>query len=590
MTEYHAPLKDMRFALNVLAGLPDLLALPAFEAVDEDTVQQVLDEAANFARDIIAPLNVVGDQAGCRVVDREVEVADGFADAYRQFVENGWPSLSGSPDFGGMGLPHTVGLAAFEMWNSANMAFALCPMLTGAAVSALKVHASDELKDRYLPKLVSGEWSGTMVLTEPHAGSDLAAISTKAVPDGDHYRLFGTKIFITWGDHTMADNTIHLVLARLEGAPEGIRGISMFLVPKYLVNEDGSPGERNDVFPASVEHKLGIHGSPTCVLNFGESEGAIGYLVGEENRGMANMFTMMNQARLEVGVQGLSVSERAYQLARGYALERVQGTAPGHEGRVTIVHHADVRRMLMLMKSQIEAMRAAAYTMCADVDRSLHATDVDAREEAAARAALLTPIVKGWLSETAQELTSLGVQVHGGMGFVEETGAAQHLRDARILPIYEGTTGIQAADLVGRKILGDEGRAIKALIADMRDTAAEMEGDDLEVIRAALVEGCDLLGRGVDWLIAEAIDDPALPGAASGNLLMAAGIVLGTWHMARAALAVSGGHGDFDDAFCAGKRDTARFYAEHVSPRAIMYIRAAMSGPESVMALESGQF
>jgi len=586
MTEYAAPLKDMRFALRELAALRDLLAMPAFEAIDEDTVQQILDEAANFARDIIAPLNIPGDRAGCRVVDGKVEVADGFSDAYRQFVDNGWPSLSGSPEFGGMGLPHTVGLAAFEMWNSANMSFALCPMLTGAAVSALQAHATEELKTVYLPKLVSGEWSGTMVLTEPQAGSDLAAVTTKAVPDGDRYRLFGTKIYITWGDHEMAGNTIHLVLARLEDAPDGIRGISMFLVPKYLVNEDGMPGDRNDVFAASVEHKLGIHASPTCVMTFGESDGAIGYLVGEENRGMANMFTMMNQARLEVGVQGLSLSERAYQLAGGYARERVQGTAPGHEGRVAIIEHADVRRMLLLMKSQIEAMRGAAYSMCADVDRSLHAADPDERERAAARAALLTPVVKGWLSETAQELTSLGVQVHGGMGFVEETGAAQHLRDARILPIYEGTTGIQAADFVGRKLLGDEGRAMKSLIVDMRDTARALDGDGLQSIRAALLEGTKLLEDAVDWLISEAAEDPALPGTASVNLLMGTGIVLGTWHMARSALAVSGGHDDFDQAFCDGKLKTARFYAEHVSPRVITYLRAAMAGSDSVMGLD----
>ena len=338
MTEYHAPLKDMRFALQELAGLPGILSLPAFNDVDDHTVQQVLNEAANFARDIIAPLNITADRAGCLVEDRQVEIAEGFSEAYRQFVDNGWPSLSGAPAFGGMGLPHTVGLAAFEMWNSASMAFALCPMLTGGAASTVAAHASDKLKAIYLPKLISGEWSGTMVLTEPHAGSNLAALTTKAVREGDQFRLFGNKIFITWGDHSMAGNTIHLVLARLEDAPPGINGISMFLVPKFLVNEDGSIRERNDVYPASVECKLGIHGSPTCVMSFGESNGAIGYLVGEENRGMANMFTMMNQARLEVGVQGVSVSERSYQLARAFARERVQGVAPGHTGRVTIIN------------------------------------------------------------------------------------------------------------------------------------------------------------------------------------------------------------------------------------------------------------
>ncbi|MDH3440606.1 MAG: acyl-CoA dehydrogenase, partial [Gammaproteobacteria bacterium] len=547
-------------------------------------------EAGTFARDILAPLNIPGDNAGCRVVDRQVEVADGFADAYRQFVENGWPSLSGTPAFGGMGLPHTVGLAAFEMWNSANMAFSLCPMLTGGAVSAIETHATDELKDIFLPKMVSGEWSGTMVLTEPHAGSDLAALTTKAVRDGDRYRLFGTKIYITWGDHPMAENTIHLVLARLEDAPDGIRGISMFLVPKFLVNTDGSLGDRNDVFPASVEHKLGIHASPTCVLSFGDTTGAIGYLVGEENRGMANMFTMMNQARLEVGVQGLALSERAYQLARAYARDRVQGVAPGHEGRVTIIHHADVRRMLLMMKSQIEAMRGAAYCMCGDVDRSHHAADTGEREAAVARAALLTPIIKGWLSEVAQELTSLGIQIHGGMGFVEETGAAQHLRDARILPIYEGTTGIQAADFVGRKIMADEGRAMKALLADMRQIVVALQDASLEPLHTALAENVHQLEAGIDWLVSEAIKDQDLPGAASVNLLMAAGVSLGTWQLARSALAVTSDSKNYDEAFRESKIVTASFYAEQVSPRVLMYVRAAMAGPDSVMALNEEQF
>ena len=590
MTEYHAPLKDMRFALQELAGLPGILSLPAFNDVDDHTVQQVLDEAANFARNIIAPLNIPADRAGCLVADRQVEIAEGFSEAYRQFVDNGWPSLSGAPAFGGMGLPHTVGLAAFEMWNSASMAFALCPMLTGGAASTVAAHASDKLKAIYLPKLISGEWSGTMVLTEPHAGSDLAALTTKAVREGDRFRLFGNKIFITWGDHSMAGNTIHLVLARLEDAPPGINGISMFLVPKFLVNEDGSIRERNDVYPASVECKLGIHGSPTCVMSFGESNGAIGYLVGEENCGMANMFTMMNQARLEVGVQGVSVSERSYQLARAFARERVQGVAPGHTGRVTIINHADVRRMLLMMKSQIEAMRAAAYVMCGDVDRSYHAPEPADRERAAARVALLTPIIKGWLSETAQKLTSLGVQVHGGMGFVEETGAAQHMRDVRILSIYEGTTGIQAADFVGRKVLGDDGKAVRQLISDMRDTVNALEGISLDTIRTGLQENVDALETGIDWLVAESIHDSELPGAASVNLLMAAGIAVGTWQMARSALAVADGHPDYDDAFCDGKRITARFFIEHVSPKVVGLIRAAMAGPVSVMALAENQF
>ena len=590
MTEYHAPLKDMRFALRELAGLDGVLELPAYETIDGDTVDQVLEGAGNFARDILAPLNIPGDRAGVSVVDRQVQVPDGFSEAYQQFVANGWPSLSGSVAYDGMGFPHVVGLAAFEIWNSANMAFALCPMLTGGATGAIAAHATDDLKQKFLPKMISGEWSGTMVLSEPHAGSDLAAVSAKAVREGDHYRLTGTKIFITWGDHRLTDNTVHLVLARLDDAPDGIRGISMFLVPKYLVNDDGSLGERNDVYPASVEHKLGIHASPTCVMNFGESKGAIGYLVGEENRGMANMFTMMNQARLEVGVQGVSLSERAYQLARAYARDRVQGLAPGHKGRVTIIHHADVRRMLLLMKSQIEAMRGASYNMCAEIDRLHHAVDAGDRERAAIRVALLTPIIKGWLSETAQELTSLGIQIHGGMGFVEETGAAQHQRDARILPIYEGTTGIQAADFVGRKILADEGRAMKALLDEMRATLAACDSTRLEPVQTALAENISELESGIDWLVTEAIDHPDLPGAAAANLLMAAGVAVGMWQMARSAVAVSGGNDDYDKSFCESKLYTATFYARQVSPRVLMYVRAAMSGAEAVMGLDEELF
>ena len=588
--EYHAPLKDMDFALRELADLDDLLALPAFADVDADTVEQVLNEAGNFARDVLAPLNVPGDQAGCRVEDRAVVPPDGFSDAYGQFVENGWPALSASPEYGGLGLPDAVGLAGFEMWNAANMAFSLCPMLTGGAANAIRIHGTEEMKTKYLPKLISGEWSGTMVLTEPQAGSDLAAITTKAVPEGEHYRIYGTKIYITWGDHPMADNTIHLVLARVEGAEAGIRGISMFLIPKFLVNDDGSIGERNDVYPASVEHKLGIHGSPTCVMSFGDDDGAIGYLVGEEGRGMANMFTMMNQARLEVGVQGLAISERAYQLARAYAQDRVQGMAPGHEGRVTIIKHADVRRQLLMMKSQIEAMRGAAYVMGARIDASHHAAEESARAAAASRVELMTPIIKGWLTEVAQEITSIGVQIHGGMGFVEETGAAQHMRDARILPIYEGTTGIQAADLAGRKILRDEGREIRLMIAEMQETVGAMQGrDGLDSLRKAFAESVASLESAVDWLVSTAMSDPNVPGAASVNLLMLAGTVLGGWQMAKSALAC-GDDGRYDEAFREAKLATAEFYGQYVLPRAAAYASAAMAGPDSIMRIPEDQF
>ena len=590
MTDYAPPLKDIRFALREIANLDAVLALDAYSAVDADTVDQVVTEAGNFARDVLAPLNIPGDRAGCRVEDRAVVIADGFADAYRQFVENGWQTLPGNPEFGGMGLPDTVALATFEMWQSANMSFSLCPMLTSGAIAAIEAHCTDDLKQHYLPKLLSGEWSGTMVLTEPQAGSDLAAVTTKAVPEGDHYRITGTKIYITWGDHPMTENVVHLVLARLPDAPEGVRGISMFLVPKFLVNSDGSLGDRNDVFPDSVEHKLGIHASPTCVMNFGDSDGAIGYLVGEENRGLANMFTMMNQARLDVGLQGLAISERAYQLARTYALDRKQGRAHGHEGRVEIVHHPDVRRMLLVMKAQIEAMRAAAYATGALLDVSHHSSDPVHREAATGRLALLTPIIKGWLTEAAQEITSLGIQVHGGMGFVEETGAAQHYRDARILPIYEGTTGIQANDLAGRKILADEGKAMTSLIDDIHATAEEATNTEgLETLGESLRLAADELASAVQTLLGSAPQDPFAPGAASVNLLLQAGTVVGGWQIVRSALAVAGDAGDYDDAFRDAKLKTARFYCEHLLPRAGAYAAAATSDSDVIMSLSPEQ-
>lgn len=591
MTDYNAPLKDMNFALRELSGLESILDLPAFADVDTATVDQVLEEAGRFARDVLAPLNIPGDHAGCRVENKAVVVADGFEPAYQQFVDNGWQSLAATAEFGGMGLPEVTGAAAIEMWQSANMAFALCPLLTAGAIVALEAHGSDELKNRFLPGLISGEMSGTMNMTEPQAGSDLAAVTTSAVPSGDHFLISGTKIFITWGDHPMANNIVHLVLARLPDAPAGIRGISLFAVPKFLINEDGTRGSQNDVYPASVEHKLGIHASPTCVMTFGDNEGAIGYLVGESHRGMACMFTMMNHARLNVGIQGVALCERAYQLARSFALERVQGGAPGKKGRVTIINHADVRRMLMIMKSQTEAMRASAYVTAAQLDLGHHGTDESQREAANQRMALLTPIVKGWLTEVAQEVTSLGVQVHGGMGFVEETGAAQYLRDARILPIYEGTTGIQANDLVGRKILGDDGRAMRTLMADMRTTAELLgQSDALENLQQSFVAAIDDLEGAVNWLIDNAPNDPHAPGAAAVNLLMLAGTVLGGWLMARSALAVTETSSSMDDGFRESKLHSARFYIRHILPRSTAYMRAVTAGSESVMAIPEALF
>jgi acyl-CoA dehydrogenase len=579
MADYNAPLQDMEFVVHELAGLDQLQTYDMFAEASDDLVEQILEEASKFTRDVWAPTNVIGDEQGVRVENKTVILPGGFAEAYQQYVEGGWPSLEFSPDFGGMGFPGLVGSAVAEMLQSANLAFSLCPMLTGGAIHLIDKHATDEVKQEYLPKMVSGEWTGTMCLTEAQAGSDLSVVKTRAIPDGDQYRIVGTKIFITWGDHEISENVIHLVLARLPDAPAGVRGISLFLVPKYLVNADGSLGDRNDVFAESTEHKLGIHASPTVVINFGDGDGAIGYLVGEENKGLACMFTMMNHARVAVGIQGLAIAERAYQLARDYAKERVQGVAPGIEGRAQIVHHADVRRMLMIMKAQIEAMRAVAYVSSADWDVAYHSDDPTERDHANERVALVTPVVKGWMTEVALEVTSLGVQVQGGMGYVEETGAAQHMRDARILPIYEGTTGIQAMDLVGRKILGDSGKALQALLQEMRSDDA---------VRDMLGPAIDELEQSATWLLQNAPDDPQVPGSAAVNIMMQMGTVVGAWQMARAAVAASRKLETCDDhekGFYEAKVVTARFYMEHILPRASAYARAACSGSESTMGV-----
>src|ERR1700746_437263 len=480
MTTYRAPVRDMQFVINELAGLKSLAALPGYEEVTPELVEAGLEEAAKLAVSVLAPLNQPGDEQGAVLTRDGVVAADGFAAAYRRFVENGWNGLGGDPEYGGQGLPGLVAAAAVEMWNSANMSFALCPLLTAGAMEAIKAHASNELKNRYLPNLVSCEWSGTMNLTEPQAGSDLSAVRTRAVPEDDHYRISGQKIFITWGDHDMTENVVHLVLARLPDAPEGTRGISLFLVPKFLVGADGSLAERNDVVCASIEHKLGIHASPTCVMSFGEKEGAIGYLVGQENEGLPHMFTMMNEARQKVGIQGLGIAEGAYQAARDYAKERVQGRPVGQRSgdRVTIIHHPDVRRMLLTMKSQLEAMRAFGSVLAADIDLAHKHPEAAERRRRQARVDLLTPVLKGWCTELGVDIASVGVQVHGGMGFVEETGAAQYLRDARIAPIYEGTTGIQAGDLVGRKLSTDNGSAMMELIEEMRAVEDRLGGSD----------------------------------------------------------------------------------------------------------------
>ena len=596
MSIYLAPLRDMRFVMTELAGLGELSSLPGFEDVSPELAEAVLDEAAKLATEVLAPLNRSGDEQGAQLSKDGVVAADGFAKAYRQFAEGGWSGLSGDPEFGGQGLPELLHAATVEMWNSSNMAFALCPLLTAGATEALRQHGSEELKGRYLPKLISGEWTGTMNLTEPQAGSDLAAVRTKAVPEGDHYRLYGQKIFITWGDHDMTDNVIHLVLARTPDAPEGVRGISLFVVPKFLLNADGSSGQRNDAHCVSLEHKLGIHASPTCVMSFGDQGGAIGYLVGQENKGLAHMFTMMNEARQKVGIQGLAIAERAYQQAREYAKERVQGRLASSKsgGAVAIVHHPDVQRMLLTMKSQIEAMRAFAYVMAADMDRAHRDPDTGERAGRQARVDLLIPVLKAWCTELGVEIASMGVQVHGGMGYIEETGACQFLRDARIAPIYEGTTGIQAADLAGRKLASDGGAAMAALIAEMRQAAAELaHSKDTQVasIGAVLATGVDALESATAWMLQALASEPDAALASSVDYLMLTGYVCGGWQMGRAALVASRkGTANEDPDFHRAKLATARYYADKVLPKANALLEAIRSGSSSGTSLPIEQF
>ncbi len=596
MTTYYAPLRDMQFVMKDLADLDGVIELPGYAEATPDLVNAVLEEAAKLASEVLSPLNKPGDAQGARLIDGGVVAADGFTAAYRQFVNGGWNGLSGDPDCGGQGLPELVLTATIEMWNAANMSFALCPLLTAGAMEALKHHGSPALKDCYLPKLVTGEWTGTMNLTEPQAGSDLSAVRTSAVPRGDHYRLYGQKIFITWGDHDMTENVVHLVLARTPDAPEGVQGISLFLVPKILVNADGSLGERNDVRCVSVEHKMGIHASPTCVMSFGDKEGAIGFLIGRENKGLAHMFTMMNEARQKVGIQGLGIAERAYQQARDYAKERIQGRPVGHKSgeRVAIIHHPDVRRMLMSMKSQIEAMRAFAYVMAADMDFARKHPDPAERERRQARVSLLIPVLKGWCSELGVEIASTGVQIHGGMGYVEETGACQYLRDSRIAPIYEGTTGIQAADLIGRKLALDQGEAMTDLIREMRAIGGKLGASgrqELNAIREALTAAVDALQLATRWVSEMVSRDPQAAMAASVNYLMLVGYVCGGWQMARAALACRSERPAPEDLdFHRQKLATARFYADQILPKVDALLKAVTSGASTAMVVAEEQF
>ena len=594
---YTPPRKDMQFVLHELIGLGAVSSLPGNEEVTPDLVDAILDEAGKFASDVLAPLNWSGDRQGAKWHNGAVTTPDGFKQAYRQFVEGGWNQLRCEPEYGGQGLPSLVSTPVEEMFGSANMAFSLCPLLTQGAIEAIQLCATPELKQRYLHKMIAGDWTGTMNLTEPQAGSDLAALRSRAVPEGDHYRISGQKIFITYGDHDMAENIVHLVLARTPNAPDGVRGISLFIVPKFLVNANGSLGDRNDVRCVSIEHKLGIHASPTAVLAFGDGGGAIGYLIGQENRGLEYMFVMMNAARFAVGLEGLSIGDRAYQKALSYAKERVQGTEIAKKGgaRVTIINHPDVRRMLMSMKAQVEAMRALFYSTAALFDIAKRHPDAEQCKRHLMLGELLIPIVKGWSTEIGIEIASTGIQIHGGMGFIEETGAAQHLRDARIATIYEGTTGIQALDLIGRKLGRDGGLTIHALLGTIGETAKEaVASSDVHcsAIGYALVTAGNAWGEATQWMGENFMKDPRLPAAGAVPYLMCAGYVLGGWQMARAALAaqkkVAAGAGDME--FYKAKLGTAKFYAEHILPKAKALSLEVINGAESVFALQESQF
>lgn len=588
---YKAPVDDIMFALKSAVGLDQMIA-DGVVGADEDTIRAVLEEAGKFGAEILDPLNWSGDRTGSKLVDGKVVTPPGWAEAYKAFAEGGWASLAAAEDLGGQGLPEIVSMAACEIWNSACLSFGLCPLLTQGAIDAVRAHGSDELKRLYLPKMATGEWTGTMNLTEPHAGSDLGQLRTKAVkqPDGS-YRITGTKIFITYGEHELTPNIIHLVLARLPDAPPGTRGISLFLVPKVLVNTDGTLGKRNDVICAGLEHKLGIHASPTCVMKYGEGgDGAVGYLVGEENRGLNVMFIMMNAARLAVGVQGVAIAERATQRAIAYAKERKQGrSAKGKAGEMSpIIEHADVRRNIMTMKAMTQAARAICLATAREIDIAHHSKDPAAKAAAMNRGALLTPIAKAFSTDIGCEVASIGVQIHGGMGFIEETGAAQHFRDARILPIYEGTNGIQAIDLVTRKVPLEGGKVVEAYIGDMWRTAEEVRASnrpEFGRMGERLTEAVTALAEASKWIGVQLAKNPDAAQASAQPYLRLFGLAAGGTYLARGALAAvrdaasTGGH-------AATYVALARFFAENLTTAAGGLKETIISGADSTLMLD----
>ena len=601
MTAYAAPIADIRFALDELAGLDAISGLPGCAEVTTDLVDAILAEAGRLAGEVLAPLNRPGDEQGSRLENGGVRTPDGFREAYAAFAAGGWAGLAAPTEFGGQDLPRVIAMAVEELWQAANMAFAVGPLLTQAAIGLLAAHGSADQKRLYLPRLTAGEWTGTMNLTEAQAGTDLSALRTSARRDGGRYRITGQKVFITYGDHDLADNIVHMVLARSPDGPPGIKGISLYIVPKILVHADGSLGAPNDLRCASLEHKLGIRASPTAVMLYGENEGAVGDLIGEENRGVETMFLMMNHARIGVGVEGLGIAERAYQGARAYARERVQGTPIGRRsgGGVPIIRHADVRRMLLSMKARIEAVRGLIYYTAAAADHALRHPDEAARADARAVVDLLTPVVKAWSTDVGVAVASTGIQVHGGAGYIEETGAAQHYRDARIAPIYEGTNGVQALDLLRRKLMGDGGSAARGLIVEMGridEPLGRTNDADLAAVRARLNDGLAALGRATDWLVATFPGEPDLAAAGATPYLRLFGTVAGGWQMARAGLAArrrldaNGGANGEDAAFLRAKLTTARFYADQVLGQADAIARIVIEGGASVMALDEDQF
>src|SRR5450631_1859065 len=594
MSTYRAPLRDMQFVLRELAGVDEIAELPGFGET-ADVLDAILEEASTFATQVLDPINRTGDIEGCTWKDGAVTTPTGFKAAYAQFAKAGWIGLPVSAEHGGQGLPQLLLGPTLEMWNAANVGFANGPLLNQGAIEAIELCGSDAQKHTFIPKLVSGEWMGTMDLTEPQAGSDLAAVRTKAVPEGDHYKISGQKIFITFGDHDMAPNIIHLVLARLPDAPAGTKGISLFIVPKVLLNSDGSLGERNDVVCAGIEHKLGINGNPTCSINYGEQGGAVGYLVGEPNRGLEYMFVMMNAARFAISVQGLGIADRAYQSALEYAKERLQSREVGSKSfdAAPIIKHADVRRMLMTMKSQIEAMRALAGVVAASLDYEAKHPDAEVRKQHKAFIELMIPVVKAWVAETATELCSTAIQVYGGMGYVEETGIAQQYRDVKIVGIYEGTTGIQAMDLIGRKVIRDKGATAAAVVKQMQADAAALDASNAHVsaIKEQLIAAIDLLTQATEFIGKSAATDLNTAFACSVQYAKLWGVVAGGWQMARAAgiSAKKVAAGD-SDPFYAAKLVTARFYADHVLSQSLWLHHEIINGSASVMTLTEAQY